>query len=64
MKVLLRIEHPAYVAGAVFERSGGEWVCVRAAPILKWMLNAPIIRVERFAKKYNYSWWRITDARW
>jgi hypothetical protein len=50
----LRIEAPHYVAAA-------EWVngrCVKAAPILAWMIGKPWPKVHAwlFNKRYHWQW--------
>jgi hypothetical protein len=35
----LRVETDYFVAGAIFEKIYGVWSCVRAAPILRWMIG-------------------------
>jgi len=35
--LLLRVQTDYFVAGAVWEKIGGVWSCVKAAPIIKWL---------------------------
>jgi hypothetical protein len=51
---LLRVVAPHYCAGAVFKN--GE--CIRAAPIIKWMVGKPPSEIKRFLvnKGYQYEW--------
>ncbi len=41
MTKLLRVTAPHFVAGAVWQRIGDAWMCVRTAPILAWMAGKP-----------------------
>jgi len=36
---LLQVTAPHFCAGAVWQKREGKWVCVQAAPILKWMVG-------------------------
>lgn len=36
-ELLLRVETDYFVAGAVYQKIGGAWSCVHAAPILHWL---------------------------
>jgi hypothetical protein len=55
---LLRVESPYYVAGAVWEKKNGEWTCVRAAGIIKWMIGKDPVEVKRYldSKGFRYTW--------
>jgi hypothetical protein len=54
-------------AGAVFERVGKSWRCVRAAPVLDWMEKTPMKNIETWlkgpaAKKgWRYHWAKKWD---
>ncbi len=62
MKRMIRVVAPHFVAGAEFEKRNGQWVCIRAAPILYWMKVDPIQNIERFLKGpakrrgWTYEW--------
>jgi hypothetical protein len=55
---LLRVEAPHFVAGAIWQRSAGPWVCTEAAPILKWMINksAESVRSYLERKGWKHQW--------
>jgi len=55
---LLRVVSPHFVAGAVWERQEGEWVCVHAAYILYWMRRKSAGEVSRYLKRkgWEYAW--------
>ena len=52
---LLRITAPHFVAGAVWEFNHG-WVCVDAAPIIKWMVGKPPAQIRDYILKKNWSY--------
>jgi len=51
---LLVIDAPHYYAGAVFINKQ----CVRAAPIIRWMIHKPPQQIKAYLKKkgYHYQW--------
>lgn len=53
-------------AGAVFVRDGIAWLCVRAAPVLDWMVGLEGARVKRLLELPKNAWrWRYAWAsRW
>lgn len=61
---LLRIEAPYFVAGAEFEKSAGKWHCVRAAPIIKWMVGTPTDKIVAWLKTKGYSYQWLTGSPW
>jgi hypothetical protein len=58
-QLLLRVAHPRFVAGAVFEKRGRKvWACVRCAPILWWIrkLKGEALRSELVGRGCSWSW--------
>ena len=65
---LLRVTAPklkgrAFTAGAIFEKSAtGLWACVKAAPILYWLVGLPLENIRAFLtgpakrKGWTYEW--------
>lgn len=53
---LLRIEAPYYVAGAIFEQRNGDWFCVKAAPIIKWLKGKYLEELSNFLNKRQVGW--------
>lgn len=55
---LLRVTGKGLVAGAEWEKDGAGWRCVRAAPIIKWMLRceAGDIRAELARRSMTWEW--------
>jgi hypothetical protein len=57
---LLRATRGALVtAGAVWRRCAGKkrhWLCVRAAPILKWMVGLPAGKAKRRLDRDGWNW--------
>jgi hypothetical protein len=55
---LLRVVAPHFVAGAIWRQDGGQWACVHAAPILKWMVgkNSREVRAYLERKRWEYEW--------
>jgi len=56
--MLLRIEAPHYVAGAVWNKRNDGWCCVEAAPIIRWMVGKEASTVGDYLKRknYHYQW--------
>lgn len=56
--MLLVVTAPHFVAGAVWEKRGGEWHCTNAAPILKWMVGMRPDAVSDYLtrKRWAYEW--------
>ncbi len=52
--MLLRIVAPHYVAGAVFDTTSRR--CVRAAPIIKWMIGQGPEQVLQYLKRKGFTW--------
>jgi hypothetical protein len=63
MRKLLQVTSPNWCAGAVWYRGQDGWVCVRAAPILKWMLNcdARTARERLQLMRYQYEWLDVPE---
>jgi hypothetical protein len=53
---LLRVVAVRFVAGAVWENEGRRWRCVRAAPILKWMIGCDAATALTRLQCYRYEW--------
>lgn len=53
---LLRVEAPHYVAGAIWRRTENAWECVRAAPIIKWMVGKTPQQVASYLRTKGYKW--------
>ena len=53
---LLRIEAPHYVAGAIFKKVNDDWRCVKAAPIIKWMIGKSIKDISDYLSKKKFGW--------
>jgi len=57
-EALLRIEAPHFVAGAIFENRDGEWKCIKAAPIIRYLCKTPSSEIKRYldSKGWRYRW--------
>lgn len=53
---LLRVQNDHFTAGAVFEKKGDRWVCIEAAPIIKWMLVIPFEEIKANLLKRGCRW--------
>lgn len=55
---LLRVEAPHFVAGAVWVRHRDSWVCIEAAPILRWMEVQTPAQTKAYLERkgWSYSW--------
>lgn len=53
---LLRVEAPHFVAGAIY--AGDPWQCVRAAPIIRWMVGKPPRETRAYLdrKGWKFQW--------
>jgi hypothetical protein len=58
MRRVLQVSTRNWVAGAVWENDGGGWHCVRAAPIIGWLLKCSAIeaRDRLELSRYKYEW--------
>ena len=63
-KKLLRIEAPYFTAGAIWERGAKDWLCVEAAPIIKWMIGKPALETKAYldSKGWRYEWVELKEA--
>lgn len=63
-RLLLRISTSYFVAGAVWEKRGGEWQCIRAAPIIGYMLkmNRQQIANYLYIKQWAYEWIEVAET--
>ncbi len=53
---LLVVRTGYFTAGAVFKRSNGVWACVRAAPIIKWMVRKSPDGIKVALLKMGADW--------
>lgn len=55
---LLRVVSHYFVAGAIWEKTDDQWKCIRAAPIIKWMVGKSPEFVADYIKKkkWDYQW--------
>jgi len=55
---LLRASNDFFTAGAVWKQQDGAWSCVKAAPILRWMIGLPKEKahLELLKRGCTYSW--------
>lgn len=53
---LMRCQNDYFVAGAVWRRKDGIWSCIRAAPIIKWMLGMSPESAKMNLAKRGCSW--------
>jgi hypothetical protein len=55
--MLLRVEAPHFVAGAVWVKIPGQsWRCTEAAPIIKWMVGKSPASCRTYLEKKRWSW--------
>lgn len=62
--MLLRVTARHFVAGAVWEKShAGQWRCVRAAPIIRWMVGyGAAYTQERLTRSgCTYEWVKLDE---
>lgn len=55
---LLRVSTEYFVAGAEWRKIGGIWSCVRAAPIIKWLvgMNADAAKLALLRMGAEWEW--------
>ncbi|MBK9497337.1 MAG: hypothetical protein IPO08_23015 [Xanthomonadales bacterium] len=55
---ILRVAAPHFVAGAIWRRDVAGWRCVRAAPVIKWMVGQPADEVKSYLvrKGWVFEW--------
>jgi len=56
MARLLRVRAPHFIAGAVWREIDGQWQCIRAAPILRWMLGKDSATVAAYLRRKGWAW--------
>jgi len=62
--LLLRVRSDYFVAGALFEKLYGVWACVKAAPILHWMVGKSPLDIKFALLKMGASFqWIAPKAR-
>jgi hypothetical protein len=56
--MLLRIVAPHFVAGCLWQKTVSEWECVKAAPIIKYMVGMSSAEAKRYLtrKAWKYEW--------
>lgn len=56
--MLLRVTAPHFVAGAVYEKRGGEWKCIAAAPIIAYLLKLDAMSAGDYLtrKRWTFEW--------
>lgn len=61
---LLRVERNGDTAGAVWNRRQHVWRCVRAAPVIQWMvgMNPKEARTRLAAGGWKFYWTRVTNT--
>lgn len=52
---LLRVIAPHFVAGAEWEKRPDGWHCVRAAPIISWMVGKEPAYVAAYLRRKGYA---------
>lgn len=55
MSKLLRVTAPHFCAGAVYEKQECGWECVKAAPILKWVIGKPPHETRDYLNKRQWA---------
>ena len=57
-RMLLCVTAPHFVAGAVYVKRDGKWHCIRAAPIIAYLLklDAPSAAEYLLRKRWAYEW--------
>lgn len=57
-ELLLWVSNDYFTAGAVWKRIFGVWSCIKAAPIIKWMvgMNKDKAKLELLRKGCTYQW--------
>jgi hypothetical protein len=62
-EILLRITARHFCAGAIFQIQASEWVCVRAAPILGYMVGWDSKKVKDYCQKKGWEHERSRTTR-
>lgn len=61
---LMQVTAPSFVAGSVWEKRKGEWVCTGAAPALSWMVGKRAMPVRRVLRQRGWAYeWIARDVR-
>lgn len=55
-EIILQIKSSYYTAGAVFKKIKEEWMCIDAAPIIKWMKGKKSKFIFKYLKEKSYSY--------
>lgn len=61
--MLLRVTAPHFVAGAVYEKRGDGWHCIRAAPIIAYLQKMDAVTAGDYLtrKRWKYEWVQLTE---
>lgn len=51
----LVVDTPQCYAGAIWRRDESGWACVRAAPVLEWMIGMTIADANARMKEFGYG---------
>lgn len=59
-QLLLRVSTEYFVAGSIWQKIGGIWSCLKAAPILRWMvgMNRDRAKLALLKMDAQYEWIR------
>jgi hypothetical protein len=55
-ETLLHVTARHFVAGAIFQIQNSQWICVRAAPILKYMVGWNSAKAKEYCEKKGWEW--------
>lgn len=56
---LIQISGRGFMAGLVFEKQGKQWVCVRAAPIVRYFLGWDAHKVKDYIDKKRWGYEKV-----
>lgn len=62
MELLVQITAPHFCAGAIFELRDGEWACIEAAPIIRYMTGRSSTWLKSYAARKRWSWQIVPSA--
>lgn len=56
--MLLVVTGPHFVAGAVYVKRDGRWLCIRAAPIIAYLLKVDAASARDYLKRkrWTFEW--------
>lgn len=58
-KQLIRVRGSWFTAGALIEETDRGWVCVKAAPILRWIMKKEISEILKLFKEKRLTYEKI-----